>query len=29
MPWTETAPMNERMRFVVDCEEGLYSMRER
>ena len=28
MPWTETAPMNERMRFVVDWEEGLYSMRE-
>ena len=28
MPWTETAPMNERMRFVVDCEEDLYSMRE-
>jgi len=28
MPWTETAPMNERRRFVVDCEEDLYSMRE-
>jgi putative transposase len=28
MPWTETAPMNERMRFVTDVERGLYSMRE-
>src|SRR5262245_60285772 len=28
MPWTETAPMNERMRFVIDAERGLYSMRE-
>jgi len=28
MPWTETAPMNERMRFVTDVERGLYSMME-
>jgi putative transposase len=28
MPWMETAPMNERMRFVTDCERGLYSMME-
>jgi putative transposase len=26
MPWTETAPMHERMRFVTDWERGLYSM---
>ena len=26
MPWTETAPMKERMRFVTDWERGLYSM---
>src|SRR5262245_51238219 len=26
MPWTETAPMNERMRFVTDWERELYSM---
>src|SRR2546426_8823157 len=26
MPWTETAPMNERMRFVTDWERDLYSM---
>src|SRR3989338_7685855 len=28
MPWTETAPMKERMRFVTDWERGLYSMVE-
>ena len=26
MPWMETAPMNERMRFVTDWERDLYSM---
>lgn len=28
MPWTETEPMKERMRFVVEAERGLYSMSE-
>ncbi|MGH2362568.1 MAG: helix-turn-helix domain-containing protein, partial [bacterium] len=28
MPWTETAPMKERMRFVTDWERALYSMVE-
>ena len=28
MPWTETAPMKERVRFVTDWERGLYSMTE-
>ena len=28
MPWEETEPMKERMRFVVDAERGLYSMTE-
>jgi transposase-like protein len=28
MPWTETAPMRERMRFVTDWERDLYSMVE-
>src|SRR2546422_103296 len=28
MPWTETAPMAERMRFVTDWERDLYSMVE-
>jgi putative transposase len=28
MPWTETAPMHERMRFVTDWERSLYSMVE-
>lgn len=28
MPWTETEPMKERMRFVADVERGLYSMTE-
>ena len=28
MPWTETEPMKERMRFVADVERGLYSMSE-
>jgi len=28
MPWRETAPMKERMRFVTDWERDLYSMVE-
>src|SRR5712691_3318990 len=28
MPWTETEPMKERVRFVADAERGLYSMSE-
>jgi hypothetical protein len=28
MPWRETAPMTERMRFVTDWERDLYSMVE-
>jgi putative transposase len=28
MPWRETAPMKERMRFVTDWERDLYSMAE-
>ena len=28
MPWTETAPMNERMRFITEWERDLYSMVE-
>ena len=28
MPWTETEPMKERMRFVVEFERGLYSTSE-
>lgn len=28
MPWAETEPMKERMRFVADAERGLYSMTE-
>src|SRR5262245_46740997 len=28
MPWSETAPMHERMRFVADWERSLYSMVE-
>jgi putative transposase len=28
MPWTETAPMKERMRFATDWERGLYTMVE-
>ena len=28
MPWTETAPMKERIRFVTDWERDLYSMVE-
>jgi transposase-like protein len=28
MPWTETEPMKERMRFVADVERGLYTMSE-
>jgi hypothetical protein len=28
MPWTETAPMTKRMRFVTDWERDLYSMVE-
>ena len=28
MPWLETEPMKERVRFMVDLESGLYSMTE-
>ena len=28
MPWTETEPMKERMRFVADAERGRYTMSE-
>ena len=28
MPWAETEPMKERIRFVTDGERGLYSMTE-
>lgn len=28
MPWAETEPMKERLRFVADVERGLYSMTE-
>lgn len=28
MPWLETDPMEERMRFIVAHEQGLYSMTE-
>ena len=28
MPWAETEPMKERMRFVAEAERGLYSMTE-
>ena len=28
MPWTETEPMKERMRFIAEAERGLYSMSE-
>jgi hypothetical protein len=28
MPWSETTKMRERMRFVVDVEEDLFSMTE-
>jgi putative transposase len=28
MPWSQTDPMNERMRFVALAQEGLYSMTE-
>ena len=28
MPWAETEPMKERMRFVTEAERGLYSMTE-
>ena len=28
MPWLETEPMKERMRFIVELESGLYSMTE-
>ena len=27
MPWTETEPMKERMRFIVDWERGLLSVK--
>src|SRR3990172_5114932 len=28
MPWRETSPMQERVRFVRDCQSGLYEMTE-
>ena len=28
MPWMETAPVEERERFIADVGEGLYSMTE-
>lgn len=28
MPWTETEPMKERMRFIVDWERGLFKVNE-
>src|ERR1041384_5738761 len=28
MPWLQTNPMEERMRFIVTHREGLYSLRE-
>jgi transposase len=28
MPWRETSPMNERIRFVADFQHGLLSMTE-
>jgi transposase len=28
MPWKETSPVKERMRFVLDYEEGLFELRE-
>jgi putative transposase len=28
MPWKETSPVRERMRFVLDYEEGLFEMQE-
>ncbi len=28
MPWLETAPMNERERFIADCRLDLYTMTE-
>ena len=28
MPWRETSPMEERIRFVKDCRSGLYEMSE-
>jgi transposase InsO family protein len=28
MPWKEKSPMSEKMRFVLDCAEGLFGMRE-
>ena len=29
MPWTETCRMNERLRFVMTLESGLYSVQRR
>ena len=29
MPWSETTPMRERLRFIVDLERNLYTMTER
>ena len=28
MPWKETSPVNERLRFVLDAEEGLFNFKE-
>lgn len=28
MPWLETNPMDERVRFIVELEEGVYSVAE-
>jgi putative transposase len=28
MPWRETSPMEERIRFVTDCRSGMYEMKE-
>ena len=28
MPWRETSPMQERVRFVKDCRMGLYPVSE-
>lgn len=28
MPWKEMSPMSERIRFMLDCAEGLFGMRE-
>ncbi len=28
MPWRETAPMNERLNFVIDAQRGLFPFAE-